>query len=143
MAQPGNQILELVTELPKAGTLVIMSSHRLYEVQRVCHSIGILAKGKIVVQGSIDELGREAMAGGRYQIELEIEQMTPELVDTIKRIKGVLSVEVSGNKLLISTDSDLRTAIAKAVVQSDIPLVEMKIQDFSLDDIYMKYFHEG
>jgi len=138
-----NQILELVADLPKAGTTVIMSSHRLYEVQRVCHSIGILSKGKIAVQGSIDELGREMMAGGRHQIELETTETTPELVEAIKGIKGVLKVVVEGNKLLISTDSDLRTAIAKVVVQSDIPLVQMKIQDFSLDDIYMKYFHEG
>jgi len=138
-----NQILELVADLPKAGTTVIMSSHRLYEVQRVCSNIGILSQGKIVVQGSIDELGREAMAGGRYRIELETTETTPELIDTIKGINGVLNIEVEDNKLLISTESDLRTAIAKVVVQSDIPLVQMKIQDFSLDDIYMKYFHEG
>ena len=137
-----NQILELVADLAKSGTSVIMSSHRLYEVQKVCHSIGILSKGNIVVQGSIDELGREAMAGGRYQIELVTAETTPELIDTIKAIKGVLKVEIQEDRLLISTESDLRTAIAKAVVQKDIPLIQMKIQDFSLDDIYMKYFHE-
>ena len=59
------------------------------------------------------------------------------------RIEGVNSIETEGNRLFINTASDLRTEIAKAVVQNDIPLVEMKIQDFSLDDIYMKYFHEG
>jgi len=52
-------------------------------------------------------------------------------------------VDVEGNRLVVSTDSDMRTEIAKVVVQSNIPLVQMKIQDFSLDDIYMKYFHEG
>ena len=138
-----NQILDLVASLSKAGTTVIMSSHRLYEVQRVCHSIGILSKGKIVVQGHIDELTREAMTGGRYRIELETTETTPQLIDTIKGVKGVSSVEVEGNQLLINTDSDLRTEIARVVVQSNIPLVQMKIQDFSLDDIYMKYFHEG
>ena len=126
-----NQILELVADLAKSGTSVIMSSHRLYEVQKVCHSIGILSKGNIVVQGSIDELGREAMAGGRYQVELQTAETTPELLDTIKAIKGVLKVEIQEDRLLISTDSDLRTAIAKAVVQKDIPLIQMKIQDFS------------
>ena len=52
-------------------------------------------------------------------------------------------MEVEGKRLLISTDADLRTGIARVVVQDNIPLVQMKIQDFSLDDIYMKYFHEG
>ena len=138
-----NQVLDLIGRLPETGTAVIMSSHRLYEVQRVCHSIGIMSKGKIVVQGRIDELSREALAGGRYRIELETVETTPKLIDTIKGVKGVTSVEVEGNRLLINTDSDLRTEIARVVVQNNIPLVQMKILDFSLDDIYMKYFHEG
>ena len=138
-----NQVLDLIASLPETGTTVIMSSHRLYEVQRVCHSIGILSKGKIVVQGRIDELTREAMTGGRYRIELETTETTPQLIDTIKTVKGVSSVEVEGNQLTVITDSDLRTQIAKVVVQNNIPLVQMKMHDFSLDDIYMKYFHEG
>jgi ABC-2 type transport system ATP-binding protein len=138
-----NQVLDLIASLPETGTAVVMSSHRLYEVQRVCHSIGIMSKGKMVVQGRIDDLTREAMAGGRYRIELETAETTPKLIDTIKGIKGVTSVEVEDNRFLISTDADLRTEISKVVVQNNIPLVQMKIQDFSLDDIYMKYFHEG
>jgi len=138
-----SQILDLIANLPQMGTTVIMSSHRLHEVQRVCHSIGILSKGKMVVEGSIDELGREALAGGRYRIEVETTQLTPQLVNTLKGVSGVTKVETEGNRLLINADSDLRTEIAKIVVQSNIPLVEMKIHEFTLDDIYMKYFHEG
>ncbi|MFC2022127.1 ATP-binding cassette domain-containing protein [Chloroflexota bacterium] len=137
-----NQIMTLIANLPQMGTTVIMSSHRLYEVQRVCHSIGILSKGKTVVEGSIDELGRQALAGGRYRIEVETTQPSSVLVDTIKGVTGVREVEVKGNLLLISTDSDLRAEISKAVVESNFPLIQMKIQEFSLDDIYMKYFHE-
>jgi len=138
-----SQILDLIVNLPQTGTTVIMSSHRLYEVQRVCHSIGILSKGKMVVEGSIDEVGREALAGGRYRIEVETTESTPQLVDTLKGVSGVIKVDTEGNRLLINADSDLRAEIAKIVVQSNIPLVEMKIHEFTLDDIYMKYFHEG
>jgi len=137
-----SQILDLIANLPQMGTTVIMCSHRLYEVQQVCHSIGILSKGRMVVEGSLDQLGREAFAGGRYRIEVETTESTPQLVDTLKGVSGVTKVETEGNRLLISADSDLRTEIAKIVVQSNIPLVEMKIHEFTLDDIYMKYFHE-
>ena len=138
-----NQLLDLVAGLPKMGTTVILSSHQLYQVQRVCHSIGILSKGKMVIEGSIDKLGREALAGGRYRIEVETAQPSPQLIDVIRGIKGVLSVEAEGNVLTISTESDLRAEIAKAVVQSDAPLIQIRVQEFSLDDIYMKYFREG
>jgi ABC-2 type transport system ATP-binding protein len=138
-----NQTLNLIAGLPQMETTVVMCSHRLYEVQRICHSIGILSKGKMVVEGSLDSLGREAFAEGRYRIEVETTEPTPQLVEVINRISGVRNVEAKGNLLQISTDSDLRAEISKAVVQSGVSLIQMKVQEFSLDDIYMRYFHEG
>jgi len=138
-----NQILDLITGLPKMGTTVVMCSHRLYEVQRICHSIAILAAGKLVVEGALDTLGREALAGGRYRIEVETADSSPQLVEIIGKIKGVKSVEVEGNFLHVTTDSDLRAAISKAVVDNGVALTQVKMQEFSLDDIYKKYFKEG
>ncbi len=138
-----NQIIDLIGNLPKMGTTVVFSSHRLYEVQRVCHSIGILSKGKMVVQGSLDELGRDALAEGRFRIEVETAEPSPQLIEVMKKIKGVSKVEAEGNMLRITTDADLRAEISKAVVESGVALIQVKIQEFSLDDIYMKYFHEG
>jgi ABC-2 type transport system ATP-binding protein len=139
-----NRLLDLIGNLPKMGTTVVLSSHQLYQVQRVCHSIGILSKGKMVIEGDIDTLGRDALAGGRYIIEVETAQPTPQLIDTIKTIKGVLTVDINhGNTLVVTTESDLRPDLAKVVVQNNFPLIQMKIQEFSLDDIYMKYFKEN
>jgi ABC-2 type transport system ATP-binding protein len=138
-----NQIIDLIGNLPKIGTTVVFSSHRLYEVQQVCHSIGILSKGKMVIQGPLAEIGRDALAEGRYRIEVETAEPSPQLVKVIKKIKGVIKVEAKGNTLRITTDADLRAEISKAVVQSGGALIQVKIEEFSLDDIYMKYFHEG
>lgn len=137
-----NDLLDMIANMPKMGTTVLLSSHQLYQVQRVCHSVGIMSKGKMVIEGSIDKLGRDALAGGRYIIEVETEQPSAELIDILKKIKGVIGVEAGDNTLRVSTDSDLRAEIAKVVVQSGAPLVQMKVQEFSLNDIYMKYFKE-
>ncbi len=138
-----NQLLDLISSMPKMGTTVVLSSHQLYQVQRVCHSVGILSKGKMVIEGSIDKLGRDALSGGRYAIEVEIDRPNQKLTDIIKGIKGVIKVEATDNFLRVSTDSDLRSEIAKVVVNSNTPLVQMRMQEFSLDQIYMQYFHEG
>lgn len=137
-----NHLLDIISNLPKMGATVLLSSHQLYQVQRVCHSVGILSRGKMVIEGPIAELGREAMAGGRYIIEVETAEAKPELVDILQKIKGVDNVEAKDNVLTISTNADLRSQIAKAVVSSDALLVQMKVHEFSLDDIYMKYFKE-
>jgi ABC-2 type transport system ATP-binding protein len=138
-----NQLLDLIAGLPKMGTTVLLSSHQLYQVQKVCHSIGILSKGKLVIEGSIDQLGRDALAGGRYMVEVEIEAPHAELVDILGKIKGVDTVEAVDNMLRVTTGSDLRAKIAKAVVDSNASLVQMKVHEFSLDEIYMKYFKEA
>lgn len=138
-----NQILDLIANLPQMGTTVVLSSHRLHEVQKVCHRVGILSKGKMVIEGSLADLGREALAGARYRIEVETIQPSSQLVDIVKEVNGVKKAESKGNLLLVSTDSDLRAEIAKIVVQNNFPLIQMKLQEFTLDDVYMKYFHEG
>ncbi|MFC1872156.1 ABC transporter ATP-binding protein [Chloroflexota bacterium] len=138
-----NQLLDIISELPKQGTTVVLSSHQLHQVQRVCHSIGILAKGKMVIQGSMAELTRDALADGSYIIDVRTENPGAELADAIKKIDGVIRVEVQGDSLQITTTRDLRADISKTVVNNDYPLTEVKIQEFSLNDIYMKYFQEG
>lgn len=137
-----NQVLDIIANLPRQGTTVIMSSHRLYEVERVCQRVGILAQGKLVVEGSLDELSERSRAESRYRIEVETGQSAAGLVDIIRAIGGVGGVEAKGNRLLVNTDADLRSEIAKTVVQNNIPLVEIKILELTLDDIYMKYFRE-
>ena len=138
-----NQVLDLIASMPQKGTTVVFSSHRLYEVQRVCNSIGILSKGKMVVEGSLEELRRKALSEGRYRMEVEVAEISPELIDKINRISGVKNVEVKEKLLLITCDSDQRSEIARVIVQNDIPLIQIKVQEFSVDDLYMKYFHES
>jgi ABC-2 type transport system ATP-binding protein len=138
-----NQLLDLIAGLPGMGTSVLLSSHQLHQVQRVCHRVGILAKGKMVVEGAIDKLGREALAGGRFLIEVETAEPGAELPDIIAKIKGVEKVEADGVILRISAGSDLRSQISRAVIDSGALLVQMKVHEFSLDDIYMKYFKES
>jgi hypothetical protein len=55
----------------------------------------------------------------------------------------VTSVESSGDLLLISCDKDLRRQIAKVAADCDSLIVQMKIEEYGLDDIYMKYFRES
>jgi ABC-2 type transport system ATP-binding protein len=138
-----NQLLDLISSLPEKGTTVVLSSHQLQQVQKICHRVGIMSKGKLVLEGSLDELTKKVARGARYSIEVETPAPSPKAAKVISKVGGVVKVEVKENLLLVSTKSDLRPEIAKVMVQNGFPLVNMTIQGFSLDDIYMKYFKEG
>jgi ABC-2 type transport system ATP-binding protein len=138
-----DQVLSLITNMAKQKMTIVLSSHQLHQVQKVCTRVGILAKGRLVAEGSVDNLGRETIGGGKFRIEVQVSQPTRKLINSIKKLKGVTSVESSGDMLLISCDDDLRPQIARTVVDSDSLLIQMKIEEYGLEDIYMKYFRES
>lgn len=136
-------MLDLITRVAKEKNMtVIMSSHQLNQVQRICNRVGILAEGRLVAEGLLDQMGRKAMGGGDYKIEIKLAEITAPLIDCIKQVKGVTAVERIEDTLLVSSKKDLRAEIAKAIVDTNGLLEEMKIQSYALEDIYMKYFKE-
>ncbi len=138
------RMLDLIAEVAKEKQMtIVMSSHQLYQVQRICNRVGILSQGKLVAEGLLDQMSKDALGSGRFRIEVKLAEITSALVDCVKRIKGVLNVERTGDALFISCSEDLRAKIAKAIVEANGLLVEMKIQSFDLEDIYMKHFKEG
>jgi ABC-2 type transport system ATP-binding protein len=50
---------------------VLLSSHLLHLVQRICHRVGIMIKGRMVACGSLDRLAREKLGVGAKQYNLE------------------------------------------------------------------------
>ncbi|MGD0352465.1 MAG: ABC transporter ATP-binding protein [Dehalococcoidia bacterium] len=137
------RVLELIANMARQKVTVVLSSHQLHQVQKICTRVGILSKGHLVAEGSVEELGREKIGGGKLRIEVQVVEPTSKLVKSMKSIKGVTNVESSGDLLLISCDKDLRRQIAKVATECDSLIVQMKIEEYGLDEIYMKYFRES
>ncbi|MBA7474697.1 Vitamin B12 import ATP-binding protein BtuD [subsurface metagenome] len=137
------EMLDLISGIAREQKMtVVLSSHQLAHVQRICGRVGIISKGRMVVEGPLDQLGREALAGGQFMIEVQLTEITSDIIDCIKKIDGVATVERSGDLLIIGCNTDLRPQVARAIVEADGLLVQMKIQSYALEDIYMKYFTE-
>src|SRR4030042_5718999 len=136
------RVLWIIRKMAKQKGTIVLSSHQLHHVQKICTKVGILSKGRLVAEGSVEELGREKIGGGKLGIEIKVAEPNSKLVKSIVGVKGVTNVEISGDLLLISCDKDLRRQIAKVAADCGSLIVQMKIEEYGLDDIYMKYFHE-
>ena len=79
-----DEILHLISSMAKRKITAIISSHQLHHVQKICSKVGIMAKGRLVVEGPIELLGREKIAGGKFQIEVQASPITEKLIDGIK-----------------------------------------------------------
>lgn len=66
-----NRMLDLIVSLAKTtGITVLLSSHLLHQVQRICDRVGIMRQGRLVDQGSIKELAQK-LGQGREEATLE------------------------------------------------------------------------
>ena len=138
-----NQILENIKILNKEKNITfLICSHQLNLVQKICTRIGVMSKGKLIGEGKIDHLGRSLFAGAKYRIETEISELNDEIIEKIRKIPGVVSLERTENILEIMSDEDTRAQISKIVLENNLLLTRMNIKDSSLEEIYLKYFKE-
>jgi ABC-2 type transport system ATP-binding protein len=67
-----NRILEFIQRLSQEEKMtVLISSHLLYQIQRICHRVGIMIKGKMVAFGPMEQLATEKFGIGGQQHTLE------------------------------------------------------------------------
>jgi ABC-2 type transport system ATP-binding protein len=132
------QILDLISQIAKNNNMtVVMSSHQLSQIQRICSHVGIMNKGKLISEGSIEQLGKKA-GGGQVIVELQLAEVTKEILDGIRGITGVVSLERHENTITVNCNEDLRRQISKVISDQNGLITQMKLQSFALEDIYMK-----
>ena len=97
--QSRNHILESVKKIAAKGTTVLYTSHYMEEVQAICDQISIMDAGRVITEGTLDELvGRIAH---EQKVRLTVIRPSDELRAELKAISGVKDVVVTGNDYLI------------------------------------------
>ncbi|NIO04727.1 MAG: ATP-binding cassette domain-containing protein [Proteobacteria bacterium] len=67
-----NRMMDLIEKLCREKKMtVLLSSHLLHLVQRICHRVGIMIRGKMVAQGPMDRLAKEKLGMGKEKYTLE------------------------------------------------------------------------
>ena len=98
--QSRNNILDGIKELRDAGATILYTTHYMEEVELLCDRIIILDKGKIIAQGTTEEL--KDLAKIEEKITVEIENITDETLEKIKDFKTVEEVTLNKNILLVT-----------------------------------------
>ncbi len=98
--QSRNNILDGIKKLRDDGATIVYTTHYMEEVEMICDRIIILDKGKILAEGTTDEL--KSLAKLEEKITLEVKKISSKIVDEIKTFKTVDSVIENGNTLVIT-----------------------------------------
>jgi ABC-2 type transport system ATP-binding protein len=134
------QILDMIVRLrDERGMTILLSSHLLHQVQQICDRMGIIHQGKLVAQGTLGELGA-VVESGEVFFEVRASRVDDALIDALRGIEGVTVAEREGDLIRVKATSDVRSQIARAVIQCGADLLELKGHTYTLEEIYLRYF---
>lgn len=103
--QSRNYILQSVKKLNEMGSTIIYTSHYMEEVESICSRIAIIDHGKIIAEGSKDQLN--AMITDSKEIWIGIKSGKLLQLDSLKAIPGVASVHQEDQMLKIVSRAEV------------------------------------
>lgn len=103
--QSRNHILQSVKKLNSLGCTIIYTTHYMEEVESVCSKIAIIDHGKVIAEGTKEEL--KAIVTDVNSIEITVDNYENVNVDDIKSINGVTKVNVENDKVKIESRKDI------------------------------------
>ncbi len=123
---------------------IILSTHILSEVETTCDRVIIINKGKIAAIDTPENLTSQLKGGERVKLVVRGEE--DNLRGALEKIEGVSKVELEqvehggGISALVESELglDLRSGIAKTVINSGFELLELRAVSLSLEDIFMQ-----
>lgn len=132
------ELRDLVKDLGKSHT-VLFSTHILSEAEQVCDKVVIINRGEIVAQGAPQELRGELERGGRVLVRANGE---PEAIQAvIREIQGVRDVTQTREGFVVTpteAGKDPRPAVARALVNANMELVEIRPLAVNLEEIFLE-----
>ncbi|AUZ38937.1 MULTISPECIES: ABC transporter ATP-binding protein [Bacillus] len=136
--QSRHHILESIKELKTKGASIIYSTHYMEEVEAIADRIIIMNEGRIIANGTKEELYREANKEITYAFQLANVQRLNK--NSIREIKGVTGVDFSDNQLNVTVqqNQDHLSKIIEELSAQSCSLLSMNKQEISLETVFLE-----
>jgi len=135
-------VVDLIRELKAEGRTVLLSTHILSDIERICDRIALIDSGRILLEGAVDELLGEGFTGqtdllfSRPLVSAELEALrTLPCVASVRPENGgaACSVIVEGSDL-----AGGRMAVVREIADLSLPLVSLTPRRMSLEELFLR-----
>ena len=123
---------ECVLEAKQAGKSVLLSSHILSEVEKLCDRIGIIRQGEIIESGTLSEL--------RHLTRTNLVVETKQPITSLSELKGIHDIVKKDKTVSFQVDSEELDTIIKHISQFEI--VKLESAPPTLEDLFMRYYDQ-
>ncbi len=135
--QGTREVRALLVELAAGGATVVLSTHLLSEVEQICTHVGVMHLGRLVAQGSLDEL----RAGSDTRIE--VTSRAPDKAAAALGELGLTGVESHRAGVSARLGSIDPERIAPALVAAAVPLTQVVVRTPDLEELFVGLTGEG
>ncbi|MFY9487608.1 MAG: ATP-binding cassette domain-containing protein [Solirubrobacterales bacterium] len=128
------EIRELIRSLPGQGTTVLVSSHVLAEVQKTADHLVIIDRGKLVMDGTVDDAIAGAATGG-HLVRVDDRQRTAA-TGALQAQGFTVAIDQTG-QMLITGEIENGAQISRALAEAGIYLHELHPQQVDLEAAFL------
>ncbi|MFS0726487.1 ATP-binding cassette domain-containing protein [Paenibacillus sp. 1P07SE] len=125
-----NVFQSCVMEVKKQGKSVLLSSHILSEVERLCDKVGIIRQGKIIESGTLREL--------RHLTRTHVKVETKQPVPSLEQVKGIYELEGHGAELSFQLDTEEMDNVIRQI--SEYGIVKLECAPPKLEDLFIRHY---
>lgn len=131
-----SEIAKLAAE---RGKTVLLTTHYLEEADQLAERVAIVDQGKVVAEGSPEELKRE-LRGDAVHVDLETEY-NGRVAPALAEVTAIRDVTVDGRVLRARADDGGRAVplVLQALERQGVRVASVRVARPSLDDVYLKY----
>ncbi|MBM7614287.1 ABC transporter ATP-binding protein [Alkaliphilus hydrothermalis] len=136
------EMLDLIQQFKNEGGTVFLSSHILSDLERIADRIGILNKGSMVLEGSLEEIK------GEYLLpiyDIEFENPIGALPKRLLAEAWVEDIQVKGTVMSVGISNPIvaKTELLRILAENNQPVTSYQVRKSSLEDIYMRAVKEN
>jgi ABC-2 type transport system ATP-binding protein len=127
-----------IARLKELGKTILLSSHILPELSSVCDKVGIIFKGKLLVQGTVKEISKQLQEN--LVINMTVDSDVNDAVALLNRVEGVDKAEAKDESNIQFVFSGTREQIAgvlKLLIQHDVHVRWFSEDEADLENVFL------
>jgi ABC-2 type transport system ATP-binding protein len=126
--------------LNEQGATIIFSSHILSEVQALCHRIAVIDKGRLVVEGTVEDISDRLHIMPRLWIQAS--GVDQETISAIRSIDGVEDISADDKALMVTCETETRMKVMAVLYDRGVAVSDFRTIDPSLEEAFVKLLSE-
>lgn len=130
---------DLIKGLNKEGYTMFLSSHVLPEIQQLCDRVGILRRGRLVAEDSIDNLREQLISRSVDRVSIVATGFNEEQVNRIRALEAVRSADPVGWGIMVLAEprSNVTAEVNDILVRGGARITSMTTMEPTLEDVFL------